>query len=191
MQSQAAGIRAGPELHSFLEEYVPNLKDYAITADVVEIMNKQGQVVQNIPPKVPLRLTTWKAVYDMLKMTLLREIEDEPLAIYQTRQSVEDFHVVGETVTLTVLDLKMDTVWHIDADLVIAADGAHSKIRESLCPEIIPRYVGFLSWRGRIPEMALSEETRNALKRRCAVLRVDGGYQISYEPCHLPPNIHE
>ncbi len=180
LKSEAAGIRAGPEVHAFLERYVPDLHpDYAIAAKSVEIMDAKGDVTKKFPPNVPLRLTTWSAVYDMLKGALLSDCGGTPLATYQTRQLVRGVKEDGEKLLVDFCDLNTDSSKLLEADLVIAAEGAHSAIRKTLCPNKPLQYAGYVSWRGRVPETALSTTAREALQNRCVVLRVEGGYQIS------------
>ncbi|KAH8725887.1 hypothetical protein GQ44DRAFT_614885, partial [Phaeosphaeriaceae sp. PMI808] len=158
LQSQAADIRAGPELQTFLENHVPNLREYATTADVVEIMDCQGDVVQRLPLQDPLRLTAW----------------------YQTRRIVQNLYLNGDQVTATALDVEKDTVYELEVDVVVAADDAYSAVRSLVAGDVRPRYAGYTAWRGPIPEPTLSIPTREALRNRCMILRVEGGYQISY-----------
>jgi 2-polyprenyl-6-methoxyphenol hydroxylase-like FAD-dependent oxidoreductase len=181
LESQAAGIRAGPEVHDFLTQYTRSPLDYAITTHKVELMDSEGQVVQEVPSSQPLRLTTWKIVYDMLKHALLDNTDGHQVATYQTRHVVQEVEQAGEKMEVTVMNLETGSFMSMISDLVIASDGAHSAIRKKLCPEVTPQYVGYVTWRGRVPETAVSASTREVLKDRCVILRVDGGYQISYE----------
>lgn len=184
LESEAAGIRAGPEVYDFIEEHVQSPPEYFIRAQMVEVMDGEGNVVQKIPPQAPLRLTTWKIVYDLLKDALLRTGDGKEIATYKTRRVVQDIEHAGEKVNVSILDLATDTTTVIGSDLVIAADGAHSAIRRKLCPEIVPQYAGYVTWRGRVPESAVSTKTREVLQDRCAILRVEGGYQISCVKLH-------
>lgn len=179
LDSEAAGIRAGPEVHGFIEQHVRKRFDYAVTAEKVEIVDRDGNVVDELSFPDPLRLTTWKIVYDMLKGALLEAVDGQQVATYQTRQAVQDVQQVGKKVEVKVMDLESGTSTSIESDLVIAADGAHSAIRKKLCPEVTPQYAGYVTWRGRIPETAVYSQTREALRDRCVFLRVGGGYQIS------------
>jgi 2-polyprenyl-6-methoxyphenol hydroxylase-like FAD-dependent oxidoreductase len=181
LQSQAAGIRAGPELHSFIETYVRDFDpNYAIAPDLFEIMKKSGEVELAIPPADPLRLTTWKRVYDMLKEALRVDEKGAETAVYETRMKVEDVKDEGEKVSVTYRILDNDTTKTLEADLVIAADGAQSTVRKIVSDNVIaPKYAGYVTWRGRVPEEILSAETREALQKRCVLMRVQNGYMIS------------
>jgi 2-polyprenyl-6-methoxyphenol hydroxylase-like FAD-dependent oxidoreductase len=186
LQSQAAGIRAGPELHSFISTHVPNFDpEYAIAPDVFEIVRQSGEVEMAIPPADPLRLTTWKKVYDMLLSTFLGEKngDGDGKAVYETKMKVEDVREEGDgKVLVTYRNLEDDTTKTVQADLVIAADGAHSTVRRIISSDDVeaPRYAGYVTWRGRVPEEDVSQETRAALQNRCVLMRVQDGYMISY-----------
>jgi 2-polyprenyl-6-methoxyphenol hydroxylase-like FAD-dependent oxidoreductase len=179
LESTAAGIRAGPEVYGFIEQYVRNVPDYAIPVRTVEVMDNLGAFIQNVPLQDILQLSTWKILHDLLKGALLDDEDGNPVATYHTRQLVQSVEKAGENFQLDVLDLEKDTSTTFESDLVIAADGAHSAIRNKLCPGTSPQYAGYVTWRGRIPEEAMSAEAREALQNRCVILRVDGGYQVS------------
>ncbi|KAF2449696.1 hypothetical protein P171DRAFT_517362 [Karstenula rhodostoma CBS 690.94] len=132
-----------------------------------------------IPPREPLRLTTWKTVYDMFLACLLEDSEN-PRAKYRTGYLVQNVSEEREKICVTYYNGNDATQGVVEADIVIAADGAHSTIRNKIDPGMSPKYAGYVSWRGRVPESALSASTLKALRNRCVIHRVDGGYQISY-----------
>ncbi|KAF2030738.1 hypothetical protein EK21DRAFT_111611 [Setomelanomma holmii] len=182
LQSQAAGIRAGPELHSFIETYVKDFDpDYALTAESFEIVSKNAEVEMTLPPQDPLRLTTWKCVYDMLLRALVRE-EGLGSAVYQTGKKVEGLERADEKVVVKFRDVESDEVQMLEADLVTAVDGAHSTVRKIVMEDMVqPKYAGYVTWRGRVPEGDVGPKTREAMKKRCVVMKgVDGGYMISW-----------
>jgi 2-polyprenyl-6-methoxyphenol hydroxylase-like FAD-dependent oxidoreductase len=181
LQSQAAGIRAGPQVHAFIAKYIRNYPTYFTTTDKAEIVDKKGDVVTVIPAKDPLRLTTWRRLYEMFKRELLTDDEDNGKADarYETGKRVEGVIDVGDKMMVTYCDLKSDTVHSVHVDFVIAADGANSKVRSILPPGSAPQYVGYVTWRGRVPENIVSTETRDALKGRCVLMRVERGYLVS------------
>jgi 2-polyprenyl-6-methoxyphenol hydroxylase-like FAD-dependent oxidoreductase len=49
------------------------------------------------------------------------------------------------------------------ADLLVAADGIRSTVRQMLLPQARPEYAGYIAWRGLVEESALSERTLEEL----------------------------
>lgn len=60
------------------------------------------------------------------------------------------------------------------ADLVLAADGASSTIRKLLVPEVERKYVGYVAWRGTVPETELSPRAREVLIDKFTFYHTDG-----------------
>ena len=52
---------------------------------------------------------------------------------------------------------------HHQADLIIAADGFRSTIRQQFLPDVNLQYAGYIAWRGLVDESALSISTHKAL----------------------------
>jgi hypothetical protein len=50
LESEAAGLRAGPEVHIIIDRYVKDHKSYAITTRKVEIVDGEGNVIMTFPP---------------------------------------------------------------------------------------------------------------------------------------------
>ncbi len=48
----------------------------------------------------------------------------------------------------------------VEADLVVSADGIRSTVRALLAPEAVPRYAGYVGWRGMVDEALLSARFR-------------------------------
>lgn len=143
-------------------------------------MNDEGKVERELETREPLRLTTWKVVYDMLRDCLLDGRGAGPRATYRTLHEVRDV-MEGDDgrVSVRYHDIANGTDEILEAEVVIAADGANSFVRQNFLPEISPKYAGYVSWRGRVPESALSDTMREVLRNRCVIHRVEEGYQIS------------
>ena len=84
--------------------------------------------------------TSWSLLYNLLR----------------SRFPTENFHA-GANVTTIDQDVKkaiaiLDDGRRFEGDIVIGADGMRSMVRSVLFPEVQPRYVGYLAWRGMLEE---------------------------------------
>ena len=59
-------------------------------------------------------------------------------------------------------------------DILIAADGIHSAVRAQLAPAILPRYAGYVAWRGVIEESELTAEEHELLFGRMVFALPEG-----------------
>lgn len=186
LESQAAGIRAGPEVQTFINEYVRAHKPYAKLSRTLEVINVKGDIINTIPSPDTMHLTTWSILYRLLKSRLLDNADiygagPEPEALYETGKIVQDVQYNGDKdkVLVTFSDTISGTSRLVEADLVIAADGGHSFIRKSLIPDVSPKYVGYVTWRGAVPESDVSEASRKLLENRTIFFRTEQGYTVS------------
>lgn len=69
---------------------------------------------------------------------------------------------------------------HEDADLLIAADGIRSGIRAQLLPEAVPRYAGYVGWRGLVDEAELSAQAHAALFEHLGFCLPAGEQMLGY-----------
>lgn len=84
--------------------------------------------------------TSWSLLYNLLRKNFPSERFHAGANVIGVTQSSS-----GATVTLS--DGKT-----IEGDVVIGADGMRSTVRAQVFPEIQPRYVGYLAWRGMLEE---------------------------------------
>ncbi len=59
--------------------------------------------------------------------------------------------------------LLLDGGGHVEGDLVVGCDGAHSRVRQSMFGPAPARYTGALAWRGLTPMTKLKPQHRQAL----------------------------
>ncbi len=67
-----------------------------------------------------------------------------------------------------------------EGDLVVAADGIRSTLREQLFPRAQPRYAGYVAWRGLVDEGLLSNDTRSLLFERFGFCLPEGEQMLGY-----------
>ncbi|GCB27870.1 2,6-dihydroxypyridine 3-monooxygenase [Aspergillus awamori] len=84
------------------------------------------------------------------------------------------------TMSLTLLDRKSGDKATMQADLVIGADGPDSFVRKKYQGHVERKYVGYIAWRGTVPESEVSEETRHLFRRSVTVYMMDKQHCIVY-----------
>jgi 2-polyprenyl-6-methoxyphenol hydroxylase-like FAD-dependent oxidoreductase len=67
----------------------------------------------------------------------------------------------------------------VEGDLLVGADGLHSAVRAQFLPELAPRYVGYVAWRGVVEADALSPELGALVLHRMVFGFPDGELMLS------------
>jgi 2-polyprenyl-6-methoxyphenol hydroxylase-like FAD-dependent oxidoreductase len=101
--------------------------------------------------ELPQTLTAWGKMYHVLRAAL-------PDVHYHAGGTVVSVENGADQASVSLSD---GTV--LRADLVIAADGFKSAIRERFLPDVKLQYAGYVAWRGLVDETSLSRATREAL----------------------------
>lgn len=148
---QGAGITLAPNATRVLYHLGlgPGLEQSAVTPPQTEYRHyRTGEVIMRMMTKdfrqrygAPyLRLHRWDLQHAMI--TRLAEVAPGTL---QLGSGVDRLEPQGEHVTLRFADGRVDS-----ADIVIAADGIRSSLREALFHPAPPVFAGFVAWRGLV-----------------------------------------
>ncbi|MBP0588152.1 FAD binding domain-containing protein [Paraburkholderia sp. LEh10] len=106
--------------------------------------------------ELPQTLTAWSKMYHVLRSAL-------PDQHYHCGAVVTDIADGRDRAAITLSDGSV-----VQADLVVAADGFRSAVREKFLPDAQLKYAGYVAWRGLVDENALSSETHAALFEKFA-----------------------
>ncbi|MDB5981642.1 MAG: monooxygenase [Pseudomonas sp.] len=150
LAGRGAGIVTHPELFEAMAAAGIPL-DTSVGIDVKSrvTLAQDGEVVLENP--LPQTLTAWGKMYQVLRSVL-------PETLYRSGGNVVSVENLDTHARVTLADGT-----HHDADLVIAADGFRSTIRQQFLPDVNLQYAGYIAWRGLVDESALSDATRDAL----------------------------
>lgn len=197
LQGQGAGISALHTVQEYLSSYDITKKPYSVLSTKLQFLNKKGESTKTMD--VSMSMTSWNVLYYRLRANfdgLLSEFcpelpkearTGEGKAIYSPGKNVTDVKYADGIVTVYFDNFEGGS-GSLHADLVLAADGPASKIRQTLQPDLQRTYVGYVAWRGTAHESEVSEETRKAF-----------GDQISYYQStsprghmlmHVPQTLH-
>ncbi|NMH96409.1 FAD binding domain-containing protein [Pseudonocardia acidicola] len=97
------------------------------------------------------RFSSWNTIY----RALLSEFPPERYLL--------DHEVTGFTDHGDGVELRLRSGERRRVDLLVSADGINSAARQTLLPDVAPRYSGYVAWRGTLPEAELTARTFEAL----------------------------
>jgi 2-polyprenyl-6-methoxyphenol hydroxylase-like FAD-dependent oxidoreductase len=119
---------------------------------------------------MPQVLTSWGRLYQLLHGLL----PQWPAVRYHQGVS-------GQSVEQGEAGVRLHTnAGAFEADLLLAADGIRSAIRQQLWPEVKPQYAGYVAWRGLADEAVLSRGTREAIFERFGFCLPPGEQMLGY-----------
>lgn len=184
--SQGAGISAQEHVQEFLSRYDRSTQPLCLDCPKVQFLDKHGKVIKTWD--MPLKMTSWGSLYHRLRANFdglksnYCQLDDPVVSSAPEGNSQYKF---GHTVTgiqdrkgkVAVYAQDSSGLEHeIFADLVIAADGPSSSIRQILNPAVHRTYTGYVAWRGMVPETEISESDRELFAQRCTYFRKGYGH---------------
>lgn len=149
LAERGAGVVTHPELFEILASLGIEDEQIGVPVQSRITLSAQGTLVGEHPH--PQVLTAWGRLYALLRNAL-------PVACYHKGRQLVDLAQDAEQVTACFADGSQAR-----ADLLVAADGIRSTVRQLLAPEVEPRYAGYVAWRGLVEEEVLSPDTHRRL----------------------------
>jgi 2-polyprenyl-6-methoxyphenol hydroxylase-like FAD-dependent oxidoreductase len=125
--------------------------DASVGIDVLSrvTLAQDGDVV--LENALPQTLTAWGKMYQVLRSAF-------PDSLYRCGGSVVSVESTETHASVTLVDGTTH-----QADVIIAADGFRSTIRQHFLPDVHLQYAGYIAWRGLVDESALSDVAHTAL----------------------------
>ena len=167
-RSQAAGITPGPDFLKFMEKYDRTSRPISDGKFPMYICAKDGSAAKKLPvsfdySSLGLLNSILRANFDC-HVSKACPIPPEPIggpgeSIYLSGKCVTGVQFTGEKVLVQYTDVLSQSHDSIVSDLVIAADGSSSTIRNIIWPKVRRHYSGYVSWRGTVPESQVSVAT--------------------------------
>ena len=150
LAQRGAGIITHQSLFDALLQFGIEVKqDIGVPIQIRKTFNKNGDVAETL--KLPQIATSWGRMYQLLRNKFPDDhyFQNKTLKYCQQHE-----HSVDAVFT--------DESCH-SADLLIAADGIRSTIRNQLEPDAKPQYAGYVAWRGLIEERDMSTEEQREI----------------------------
>ena len=147
LASRGAGIARHPEMAPIMRAAGVAHDDLSgIEVDGRTAYDRAGNIVAYYP--YPQFLSAWSRVFDPLYSAF-------PRSQYHLGMELVGLEQSADTAIARFADGSS-----VGADLIVGADGFRSTVRSILAPEIVPRYAGYVAWRGIMPGTELSETYR-------------------------------
>jgi 2-polyprenyl-6-methoxyphenol hydroxylase-like FAD-dependent oxidoreductase len=167
------GRGAGIITHPVLEEGLRRCgmpRDFALGIPVRErvTLDSEGRELGAIT--MPQILTSWSRLYQLLH-GLLPQL---PQIHYRQGIAVQSVEEEADRVRVHT------SAGPLEADLLIAADGIRSAVRQQYWPAVQPEYAGYVAWRGLVDEAVLSRSTRDAIFERFGFCLPPGEQMLGY-----------
>ncbi len=150
LEGRGAGIVTHPELMDVLRTCGINTDDnIGVAVEERVTLAQDGSVAgRTTQPQV---LTAWSRLYQILKAAFPSDRYHNGMVTTSVRQ---------DETCVTAEFANGDSV---SADLLIAADGIRSTVRQQLLPQARPVYAGYIAWRGMVEESVLSDLARKEM----------------------------
>jgi 2-polyprenyl-6-methoxyphenol hydroxylase-like FAD-dependent oxidoreductase len=148
LSGRGAGLGAQSELFSVMRRIGIPIDD-SIWAEVRShiCLDRNGEMVCQVP--VRKASTAWDRVYHALRQIF-------PTEFYRGGMTLSRCEQDEHGVTAVFADGSRAT-----ADLLVGADGMRSTVRRQLLPEAVPRYAGYVAWRGVLEESQIPANWRD------------------------------
>jgi 2-polyprenyl-6-methoxyphenol hydroxylase-like FAD-dependent oxidoreductase len=166
LSGRGAGIVAQPELIAALEDLALVPKDLGVRVESRRVFDSAGHII--VAGDCPQVMTAWERVYRLLRDAF-------PAERYHRGKALQAFQDRGASVTAVFNDGS-----HVDADLLIGADGLRSTVRQQCLPDSRPLYAGYVAWRALIDEHALSPTVHRELFPYMAFCLPPGEQMLGY-----------
>lgn len=180
----AAGITAQPQVVEYFRRHGFSKDAWSIPCPAVQFLGPKATIKRTI--KKPLDMTSWNVLYNQLKgrfESLQKENPGEkskmgtgPTATWSFGRRAMNVAYDRNRVKVEYEDLAQGRRGILNADLVIAADGAGSTIRRNLLPATERSYSGYVAWRGTVTEADVSDQTRKILDSRLTYFAMKKSY---------------
>ena len=193
--SLAAGMGTGPNgAHFFSQHSSIKPGSFSLQSSGFQYLDHSAHVKSLVP--APMGLTTWttlyynlRALFDGFPSSYCPRPDQtgahDGRTCFEVNKRVICVDFTGEVMNVQFEDVDASnkathTHGHIEADLVLDASGAFSTIRNDFLSELQQSYAGYVAWRGTVPEIAVSENTRQLFDERFNISAMTKSYIVGY-----------
>jgi 2,6-dihydroxypyridine 3-monooxygenase len=168
LESRGAGIVLHPATIRYLfESKAQKVSELGSAARWFRYLDRDGCIAHEEPCRY--RFTSYYTLYQSLLSCLDRQR-------YQLGRGIARFEQEDGGVIVVLDDGNTEL-----CDLLVCADGIQSPARERLLPDVLPRYAGYVGWRGTVEERDLSSESLAILQEAITYFVMPHSHILAYE----------
>jgi 2,6-dihydroxypyridine 3-monooxygenase len=166
LEGRGAGIVLHPAtIRYFMESDAMDVGQVSSKADWLRYLDRSGDTIHEAPCRY------WFTSYYTLHKGLLDCFDQTR---YHLGAGMTGFRQNHDSITLEL------TGEEVAGDLLVCADGIHSTARRLLLPDVLPRYAGYVGWRGTVKENELSAGALSPLHDACTYFVGDRMHILTY-----------
>jgi len=167
LSGRGAGIVTHPRLLEALTCCGVSIdRGFGVNVEMRIALDAAGREVGRF--SMPQMLTSWGRLHSALNAVF-------PSSHYHLGCSLERVDSIPGGVRA-----RFDSGREEEGDLLLGADGIRSTVRTQYLPSVVPKYAGYIAWRGLIEECALPERTHAAIFERFAFCLPPGEQMLGY-----------
>lgn len=167
LAERGAGIATHPELHRAFESLgIPIDSSFGVPIEERLVLGRDGEILARY--RMAQIQATWGSLYRNLRKVFPKER-------YFAGSTFERAEQDGTGVRAMFADGSA-----VEADLLIGADGIRSTVRAQFWPAAVPKYAGYVAWRGTVEEGRFSPESHDVLFTRFIVCLPPGEHMVGY-----------
>lgn len=175
LQDLGAGIRCNTEvIHAIKEFFGIPPEQYAAFASAYRMLDQDGNVYFDQPTSG--FTTSWAQLYRVFR----ERFDASQKCSYRHRCTLAGLHQTDKSDLLVEFLNEKGEKDHVSAHLVIGADGASSKSRSLVFPEVTREPTGYVCYRGLVNESVLSESAKDLYNKAGTFSWPLAGQFVSY-----------
>jgi 2-polyprenyl-6-methoxyphenol hydroxylase-like FAD-dependent oxidoreductase len=173
LKGRGAGIVSHPELLDILDESGAGTTDLGIHVSDRVLFDRQGNVIKH--RHFPQILTSWDRLQNLARRV-------QPEGTYHLNHNLVGFEQDANGVAVRFENGRIEK-----GDMLVAADGFRSAVRNILVPQVQPLYAGYVIWRSVVEEADLDPATHAAVFEKFAFF-LEPGHEVVGYPIAGPNN---
>jgi 2-polyprenyl-6-methoxyphenol hydroxylase-like FAD-dependent oxidoreductase len=173
LKGRGAGIVSHPELLDILDESGAGTTDLGVHVSDRVLFDREGNIIKH--RRFPQILTSWDRLQNLARRV-------QPEGTYHLNHNLVGFEQDANGVAVRFENGRIEK-----GDMLVAADGFRSMVRNILVPQVQPLYAGYVIWRSVVEEADLDPATHAAVFEKFAFF-LEPGHEVVGYPIAGPNN---